>query len=76
MWADEEISAMRHGVQTFTVEQLAIIYRHATELERLFMLLGLYVGMLHAEMASLRCDEIEGDPPTIKRVRRKSGVYG
>ncbi len=73
---DEEISSLRHGVETFTVEQLAIMYRHATEIDRLLILLGLNAAMSHAEMMSLRWDEVEGDPPTIKRVRRKSGVYG
>ncbi len=73
---DEEISALRHGVQTFTVEQLAVMYQHATDLERFLILLGLNAAMSHAELLSLRWDEIDNDPPTIKRVRRKSGVYG
>jgi hypothetical protein len=72
----EETSSMRHGVPTFTVEQLAEIYAAATDRVRFWMLLGLNAGFAQAECTTLRWDEIEGDPPRIKRIRLKSGVYG
>jgi len=71
--SDAEVAERRHGVKVFTVEQLGVIYRHATDFERLLVLLGLNAAMAQAEIATLRRDEIEGS--TIKRIRRKSGVY-
>jgi hypothetical protein len=70
---DEEISDLRHGVEVFAVDQFAVIYRYATQFERLLILLGLNAAMTQAEIITLRRDEVEGS--TIKRVRRKSGVY-
>lgn len=73
-----EISAQRNGVAIFTVAELATLYRHATERERLFMILALNTGGAHAELRTLRRDEVEREaqPPAIKRIRHKSGVYG
>lgn len=50
-----------------------MVYRHATDFERLLVLLGLNAAMAQAEIQTLRWDEVEGD--AIKRIRRKSGVY-
>ena len=72
---DAEVAGQRHGVKVFTVEQLAIIYKYATDFERLLLLLGLNAAMAQAEVTTLRWDELEVDPPTIKRIRRKSSVY-
>ncbi len=71
---DDEIAAKRHGVSVFKIEHLTTIYQYASDLERLLVLLGLNAAMSHAEIITLRGGEIEGD--TIKRVRRKSNVYG
>ena len=68
-----EVGQRRYGVKVFSPEQLAVLYRHATDFERLFILLGLNAAMVQAEILALRQDEVEGD--TIKRIRRKSGVY-
>ncbi|MGN6726114.1 MAG: hypothetical protein ACTHLZ_09365 [Tepidisphaeraceae bacterium] len=73
---DEETANKRYGVKVFSLEQLVTIYRFATDFERVLLLLGLNAAMAQAEVATLRWDEIEGDPLTIKRVRRKSRVYG
>lgn len=73
---DAETAGRRLGVRVFTVEQLATMYRHATDFERLLLLLGLNAAMAQAEVITLRWDEVEAEPPAIKRVRRKSGVYG
>ena len=70
---DAEVASQRHGVQVFTVPQLAEVYRHATDFERLLILLGLNAAMAQAEVMTLRWDEVEDG--AIKRVRRKSGVY-
>lgn len=72
---DEEVAGQRHGVKVFTLDQLTTIYKHATDFERVLVLLGLNAGMCHAEVLTFRWDEIEGVPPTIKRIRRKNGVY-
>lgn len=66
-----ELANPRHGVKVFELEQLAVIHRHASDFERLLMLLGLNAVMALAEIFTLRCDEIE--VVTRKRIRRKSG---
>lgn len=71
-----EIAQKRHGVAVFNVSHLTTIYTHATDFERLVLLLGLNSAMSHAELTTLRWDEVEADPLTIKRIRHKSGVYG
>lgn len=55
------------------VAELGVVWRHATDSERLLVLLGLNAGMKPAEMFTLRWDEIKDGH--IKRVRHKSGVY-
>ncbi|MFP4145093.1 MAG: hypothetical protein ACLFV3_08100 [Phycisphaeraceae bacterium] len=74
--SEDEMARQRHGVQVFSVEQLTTIWQHATDFERLLVVLGLNAAMAQAEIRTLRRDEVEPDPPTIKRIRRKSGVYG
>ena len=75
---DDEIARLKDGVEVWTTEELAILYRHATDQDRLFMLLGLNCGFTQAEICSLRHDEISrrGDIVTIKRIRQKNVVYG
>jgi hypothetical protein len=65
-------------VAIFTMEELSLLYRYATDRERVLMLLGLNLGFARAECVSLRKDELYAGetPPAIKRVRRKSRVYG
>ena len=72
----KEVPQKRHGVQVFDVSQLSVIWKHATDFDRLLVLLGLNAAMAQAELILLRHDEIEGDPLVIKRVRQKSGVFG
>ena len=73
---DEELARRRHGVKVLKINQLALIYKYATDFERLLVLLALNAAMAQAEIRTLRWDEVEDDPATIKRIRRKSGVYG
>ena len=69
----EETARLARGPQTFSVEHLAVIWRHASDSERLMIALALNAAMAPAELCGLRWDEIEEG--TIKRIRRKSGVY-
>ncbi len=71
-----EVSKLRSGALVFSVDQLTTLWRHATDTDRLFVLLGLNAAMSHAEIISLRHDEVESATQTIKRIRGKSGVYG
>ncbi|MGA2497437.1 MAG: tyrosine-type recombinase/integrase [Tepidisphaeraceae bacterium] len=72
-----EIAALGRGVQVWTIEELAQLYRHATDQDRLFLLLGLNCGFAQAEIFSLRIDEIKLRPsPAITRIRRKNRVPG
>ena len=70
----DELAKRRHGVQVLDVDQLTTIYRHATDFERLLVVLGLNAAMAQAEIMTLRWDEVEHD--ATKRMGRKSGVYG
>lgn len=73
-----EIAALKDGVAVWRIDELATIYRYATDRERLLLLLGLNCGFAQAEMCTLRRDEIIDGKlvTTIKRVRQKSQVYG
>jgi integrase len=72
-------------VDTYTRDELATLYRYATGLERLLLLLGLNCGFGQAEIASLQTDEIDLNEKHpyydlqgswIRRIRFKTGVYG
>jgi hypothetical protein len=72
-------------VDTYSLDELVTLYRYATGLERLLLLLGLNCGFGQAEIASLQVDEIhlEQKHPHydltgswIRRIRYKTGVYG
>ncbi|MEX0775117.1 MAG: hypothetical protein WD042_05315 [Phycisphaeraceae bacterium] len=75
---DVEVAGLKQGVQVFHLPALITLWRYATDFGRVLLLLGLNCGFAQAEIASLRLDEIQLDetPPSIKRVRRKSRVYG
>jgi len=51
------------SVEVFTVEQLAILNKYATPLERLLLLLGLNCGFKGAEQGTLRFDHLFLDKP-------------
>lgn len=79
-------------VKAFTNEELVTLYKYATPLERVYILLGLNCGFAVSEFGTLRLDQIflhqrhgfdnlihyESNPGQswIKRVRLKSKVYG
>lgn len=72
-------------VETYSQDELVMLYQYATGPERLLMLLGLNCGFGQAEIASLQTNEIHLDEKHlhyplhgswIKRIRLKTGVYG
>lgn len=64
--------------EIFTPEQLVILNRYATPIERIFFLLGINCSFGADQSGRLRIREIhlDADPPHIKRTRKKSGVTG
>jgi hypothetical protein len=77
--------AARVRPRTFSVDDLAVLYRHATARERCLMLFGLNCGFGGREVGTLQVEEVHlgqshphyrkvGD--WIFRSRKKSGVYG
>jgi integrase len=63
-------------IDTWTVDELATLYRHAWPLLKVFILLGLNCGFSIAEFCSLTEGEIYWQEKKIKRIRSKSKVYG
>jgi hypothetical protein len=73
--SDSEIAGLRSKVKTYTVDELTMIYRYATDRERVLVLLALNCGFAQAELGSLRRDEVHLDgQPNIDRIRRKTRV--
>ncbi len=73
----EEIAGLKNGVSTYNVDELTLLYKYATDRERVLLLLGLNCAFARAECVSLRKNEIylNQTRPTIKRIRRKSIAY-
>jgi hypothetical protein len=79
-------------VPTFGVDDLRVLYQHATPLMRTLLLLGLNCGFAAAESGSLRLNEIflgqrhphadtlgiesTSNDSWVRRLRVKTGVYG
>lgn len=75
----EERKVAASGPDSWTLDELCVLYRYATELERLYLLLGLNAGYAQSEIQHLMKSEIDldGDPPRIDGVRNKSSKrYG
>jgi hypothetical protein len=77
--------ALGDQVDTYSVEELTILWKHAKPKERLLMIVALNTGAGAAELASLQTNEIRlnqshrkyGTPGNwIMRIRHKTGVYG
>jgi predicted DNA-binding protein (UPF0251 family) len=75
---EDEQAELRSGVPTFTLEELCILYKYATAFEKAFMLVGLNMAFAESECNSFRWDELDSqnDRRLVRRIRRKSGVYG
>jgi hypothetical protein len=94
MTLDTERAWQVQAEHIFSLDELKLLYRYGTPLDRLLLLLGLNCGFAAAESASLTVGEVfirtphsprqremlaaelRDDDSFIRRVRRKSGVYG
>ena len=72
----EEIASKASGPPTLSIDDLAILYRHASAMTRVFMLMAMNFAFKQAEIISLRNDEIDLQTLQLKRIRQKSLVYG
>ncbi len=66
------------GVETWTLDELIVLYRHASDQERLYLLMGLNGGLAQSECMNLRRDEVKMDatPPIVDHIRPKTGIRG
>lgn len=74
---EEERAQQAHGrgVKVWSVDELGVLYRFATQWERLLLLLGLNCAFANAELQSLRLNEIDLENGYLARIRRKKNVY-
>jgi integrase len=61
-------------IKTFSVAELARLYKQAEGQMKLLILLALNCGFCSAELSTLRRDEIDLDAKTIRRARQKTAV--
>ena len=94
MTLENEHAWQVHAEQLFSLDELKLLYRYGTPMDRLLLLLGLNCGFAAAESASLTVGEVflrtphsarqremlavefRDNDSFIKRIRRKSSVYG
>jgi hypothetical protein len=64
--------------EVFDLDQLVILAKYATPLERMFMLLGLNCAYGADQIGRLKVSELHLDDerPTVRRIRRKKGIRG
>jgi integrase len=67
-------SEIKYKIETYSKEELAILWQYASRFERQLLLLGLNCGFSISEIGTLDWSEIEGDH--IKGLRPKTKVYG
>ena len=74
----EERKREAAGPATWTLDELVMLYRYATNGERLLLLLGLNGGFAQSEVVHRMREEvhIEDDPPQIRYIRHKSAKPG
>lgn len=65
---------MKYKVETYSKEELGILWQHASHFERQLLLLALNCGFSISEIGSLNWTEIEGE--YVKGLRPKTKVYG
>ena len=83
LMTDEERAAKRKGVPTFTVPELVDLYKNASRMQRLWMLLGLNLCCTQQQIADLTVSHFDftGPRPMVRFVRGKTqdtanGGYG
>ena len=64
----------KYKVESYSKEELAVLWQHATYFERQLLLLALNCGFSISEIGSLDWKEIEGE--YVKGLRPKTKVYG
>ena len=64
----------KYKVETYSKEELGILWQHASRFERRLLLLALNCGFSISEIGNLDWKEVEGDH--IKGLRPKTKVYG
>jgi hypothetical protein len=72
-WLASEVSS-EVKKRTFTMEQVSILWKYATPLEKVFIALGLNCGFGAGEIGTLAETEVNGR--VIKRLRHKTKVFG
>ncbi len=66
------------GPESWTRDELITLYQHATDRERVYMLMGLNAGFAQSELVHLDHNEldVDGDPPLLSYMRHKTGRKG
>lgn len=65
---------IKYKVETYSKEELAVLWQHASHFERRLLLLALNCGFSISEIGNLDWKEVEGNH--IKGLRPKTKVYG
>lgn len=75
---ESDLETEAREIPTYTVDQLQVLYRHATPLERLLLLLGINCAFGADQVGRLKVGELheKNDVHYIKRIRRKQKVRG
>lgn len=72
--SEAELLATADGPETWTNEEIAVLFEHASDYERCLLLFGINLGFAQSELISFRMDGIREDSsmPIVRRVRRKT----
>ncbi len=65
---------IKYGVETYSKEELSVLWQHASYFERQLLLLAINCGFSISEIGKLDWSEVHGD--YIKGLRPKTKVYG
>jgi integrase len=69
--------AKKNAVAVYTPEQIAVLWRHATDIERAYLIVALNICCTQVQLAQLSRNDISlnTDPPYFEIARGKTGVY-
>ncbi len=69
-----ERMTLRKGIQTFTIDELAIIYKKASDQLKEWMIVALNIGATQKELSDMMRGEcfLESNPPSIEKLRTKT----
>lgn len=71
---ERDAKARPKQVETFTKEELRVLWEYGTDTTRVLMALALNCGFGIAEIGSLKSEQVQGE--SIGRLRTKTSVYG